>query len=85
MTRWTVRSAPGGVRVLFAGGSRIVFRLSGTGTTGATLRVYIECYQPDRAMLDLDTREALAGLVDAAERIADIVRHTGRTSPSVIT
>ncbi len=78
-------SAGQGVRVLFAGGSRIVFRLSGTGTTGATLRVYIECYQPDRAMLDLDTREALAGLVDAAERIADIVRHTGRTSPSVIT
>ncbi|MBE0695120.1 MAG: alpha-D-glucose phosphate-specific phosphoglucomutase [Aquamicrobium sp.] len=74
-----------GVRILFAGGSRIVFRLSGTGTTGATLRVYLECYQPDPARHGLDTQEALAGLIDAAERIADISQRTGRTAPSVIT
>lgn len=74
-----------GVRILFAGGSRIVFRLSGTGTTGATLRVYLECYQPDPARHGLDTQEALAGLIDAAERIAGISQRTGRTAPSVIT
>lgn len=74
-----------GVRILFAGGSRIVFRLSGTDTTGATLRVYLECYQPDPARHGLDTQEALAGLIDAAERIAGISQRTGRTAPSVIT
>ena len=74
-----------GVRVLFAGGSRIVFRLSGTGTTGATLRVYIERYEPDPARHDADTQEVLAALTRAAEAIAGIARRTGRTAPSVIT
>lgn len=74
-----------GVRVLFEGGSRVVFRLSGTGTSGATLRVYIERYEPDPARHDMDTQEALADLIAAADEIAGIRRHTGRTSPSVVT
>ncbi|MCO5156830.1 MAG: alpha-D-glucose phosphate-specific phosphoglucomutase [Aquamicrobium sp.] len=74
-----------GVRVLFAGGSRIVFRLSGTGTSGATLRVYLECYEPDAARHGRETQEALSGLIAAAERIAEISRRTGRDAPSVVT
>ena len=78
-------SANQGLRVLFEGGSRIVFRLSGTGTEGATLRVYLERYEPASGDLDRETADMLADLVAAAERLADIVRHTGRTQPSVIT
>ncbi|WP_374545844.1 alpha-D-glucose phosphate-specific phosphoglucomutase [Rhodoblastus sp.] len=74
-----------GVRILFADGSRIVYRLSGTGTSGATLRVYIERFEPDLAKHDLETQAALAKLIAAAEKIADIRRHTGRDEPSVIT
>src|SRR5690606_22072645 len=74
-----------GIRILFEGGSRIVFRLSGTGTSGATLRVYIERYEPDPNKHDIDTQEALADLIAAAEDIAGIRAHTGRTAPSVIT
>ncbi|TGP85905.1 MULTISPECIES: alpha-D-glucose phosphate-specific phosphoglucomutase [unclassified Mesorhizobium] len=74
-----------GIRVLFEGGSRVVFRLSGTGTSGATLRVYIERYEPDKSRHDLDTQEALADLVAAADDIAGIKSHTGRDKPSVIT
>ncbi|UCI18481.1 alpha-D-glucose phosphate-specific phosphoglucomutase [Mesorhizobium sp. B2-1-8] len=74
-----------GIRVLFEGDSRVVFRLSGTGTSGATLRVYIERYEPDKARHDLDTQEALADLIAAADDIAGIKSHTGRNKPSVIT
>ncbi|MER9652442.1 alpha-D-glucose phosphate-specific phosphoglucomutase [Mesorhizobium sp. M0152] len=74
-----------GIRVLFEGGSRVVFRLSGTGTSGATLRVYIERYEPDKARHDLDTQAALADLIAAADDIAGIKNHTGRDKPSVIT
>ncbi|MBZ9977903.1 alpha-D-glucose phosphate-specific phosphoglucomutase [Mesorhizobium sp. BR-1-1-10] len=74
-----------GIRVLFEGGSRVVFRLSGTGTSGATLRVYIERYEPDKSKHDLDTQEALADLISAADDIAGIKSHTGRNKPSVIT
>ncbi|MET3660691.1 alpha-D-glucose phosphate-specific phosphoglucomutase [Aquamicrobium ahrensii] len=74
-----------GIRILFAGGSRVVFRLSGTGTSGATLRVYIERYEPDPARHGLPTQEALADLIAAAEEIAGIRGHTGRDRPSVIT
>ena len=74
-----------GVRVLFSGGSRIVFRLSGTGTSGATLRVYLECYEPDPARHGLDTQAVLAGLTEAAGRIAQIAERTGRAAPSVVT
>lgn len=74
-----------GVRILFEGGSRVVFRLSGTGTSGATLRVYIERFEPDPAQHDLATADALADLIAAAETLASIKERTGRTEPDVIT
>ncbi len=74
-----------GIRVLFEGGSRVVFRLSGTGTSGATLRVYIERYEPDSARHGIETQEALKDLIAAADEIAGIRAHTGRNKPSVIT
>lgn len=74
-----------GIRILFEGGSRVVFRLSGTGTSGATLRVYIERYEPDAARHDIDTQEALADLIAVADEIAGIKSRTGRQEPSVIT
>ncbi|MGG7516847.1 alpha-D-glucose phosphate-specific phosphoglucomutase [Allorhizobium undicola] len=74
-----------GVRVLFQGGSRVVFRLSGTGTSGATLRVYIERYEPDASRHGIETQEALADLIAAAEELAQIRARTGRDAPSVIT
>jgi phosphoglucomutase len=74
-----------GLRVMFEGGSRVVFRLSGTGTEGATLRVYLERYEPAGGNLDADVAMMLADLVAAADAIAGIARHTGRTLPDVIT
>ena len=78
-------SANQGIRIGFIGGSRIVFRLSGTGTEGATLRVYLERYEPVGGQLDQETGDALADLIAAADAIAGIVRLTGRTAPDVIT
>ncbi|RHZ92433.1 alpha-D-glucose phosphate-specific phosphoglucomutase [Cereibacter sphaeroides] len=74
-----------GVRILFQDGSRIVMRLSGTGTEGATLRLYLERYAPGPEGLDLDPQEALAPIIAAAHEIAGIERHTGRREPDVIT
>jgi len=74
-----------GLRVIFAGGSRIVFRLSGTGTEGATLRVYLERYEPPGGRLDAAVADMLEDLVAAAEEIAGIARHTGRSEPDVVT
>lgn len=74
-----------GARVMFACGSRIVFRLSGTGTEGATLRVYLERYEPVGGRLAEDTPFMLAELIAAAEAIAGIAAHTGRTAPDVVT
>lgn len=74
-----------GIRILFDGGSRIVFRLSGTGTSGATIRVYIERYEPAGGTLDRETGDAIADLVAAVETLAGITRHSGRTAPDVIT
>jgi phosphoglucomutase len=74
-----------GVRVLFKDGSRIVYRLSGTGTEGATLRVYVERYAAGPGGLDLDAQEALAPVIRAAHQIAGIAPHTGRTAPDVVT
>jgi phosphoglucomutase len=74
-----------GIRVLLEDGSRIVYRLSGTGTAGATLRVYIERYEPDASKHGLDTQTALADLISHADALADIKRRTGRAAPSVIT
>ncbi len=74
-----------GVRVMFACGSRIVFRLSGTGTEGATLRVYLERYEAPDGRLAEETPAMLADLIAAAEAIAGIAAHTGRTAPDVVT
>lgn len=74
-----------GIRILFEGGSRIVIRLSGTGTSGATLRLYVERYEPEPARHNIDTQEALADLIAVADEIAGIKRHTGRSGPTVIT
>jgi phosphoglucomutase len=74
-----------GLRVLFEGGSRIVYRLSGTGTEGATIRVYIEAYEPDPSRHGLDAQEALRPLIDVALRLSDLRERTGRDRPTVIT
>jgi phosphoglucomutase len=74
-----------GVRILFAGGSRLVYRLSGTGTGGATLRVYIERFEPDPSRHGLKTQDVLRDLIALSRELAGISRHTGRTEPSVIT
>ncbi len=78
-------SAHQGVRILFENGARIVYRLSGTGTEGATLRVYLERYEPGPGNLDLDPKPALGSVVAAARSIAEISRFTGRSEPSVET
>ena len=74
-----------GIRIYFEGGARIVFRLSGTGTSGATLRVYMEFYEPDPSRHNRDTQEALADLITAADELASIRKLTGRDAPTVIT
>lgn len=74
-----------GIRIFFEGGARIVFRLSGTGTSGATLRLYMEFYEPDPAKHNIETQKALAGLIAAAEEVASIRSLTGRDTPTVIT
>ena len=78
------RSEKQGVRVMLEDGSRIVFRLSGTGTEGATLRLYLERYEPDPARHEIAAQEALAGLVALAEKVARIAEISGRKVPDVI-
>jgi len=74
-----------GLRVLFESGARIVFRLSGTGTEGATLRLYIEQHETHPEHLDADPQELLGPLIDAASRLGDIPGLTRREKPDVIT
>ena len=74
-----------GIRLHFEDGSRIVYRLSGTGTSGATLRVYIERFEPDPARQNQDNEEALAGLITLSRECARIAHYTGRHAPTVIT
>jgi phosphoglucomutase len=74
-----------GLRIVFGDGSRIVYRLSGTGTSGATLRVYIERFEGDASRHDQETQAALADLIALADRLAGIRERTGRAAPSVIT
>lgn len=74
-----------GVRVVLDDGSRVVFRLSGTGTEGATLRVYLERHEPDASRHDAPVQQALAPLVALAEAVAHIRRHTGMDAPTVMT
>jgi phosphoglucomutase len=74
-----------GVRIIFTDGSRIVFRLSGTGTGGATLRIYLESFEPDISKHHLDAQEALATLIGIAMKISELRKRTGREKPTVIT
>lgn len=74
-----------GIRIGFEGGDRIIYRLSGTGTEGATLRVYIESYEDSPDSLNQDTQTALSELIELANQLANIAVLTGRTVPTVIT
>jgi phosphoglucomutase len=74
-----------GLRVEFEGGARFVLRLSGTGTVGATLRVYYETLEEDTARHDLDPAVALRDVIAASQEIAGIAELTGRTAPDVVT
>ena len=74
-----------GLRVLFENGNRIIYRLSGTGTEGATLRVYIEAFEPDVTRHHDDTQQYLTPLIQLADQIAGIGERTGRDAPTVIT
>jgi phosphoglucomutase len=78
------RSDKQGIRILLDDGSRIVFRLSGTGTEGATLRLYLERYVADASLHEILTQDALAPLVALAEKLAHIIESTGRKIPDVI-
>ncbi len=74
-----------GIRIGFEDGSRIVFRLSGTGTVGATLRVYLECFEPNPERHGLATAEVMQPLVEVALGFAEIAQRTGRQEPDVVT
>ncbi len=74
-----------GVRIVMTDGSRIVFRLSGTGTEGATIRVYLERYEADPGRHDLETQQALSSLIAIADNVSELRARTGRAQPSVIT
>ncbi len=74
-----------GIRIGFKDGSRIVYRLSGTGTQGATLRVYLEAYEADPEQHGRETAEVMAPLVKIATELAEIKARTGRSDPTVIT
>jgi phosphoglucomutase len=74
-----------GVRIIFTDGSRIVFRLSGTGTGGATLRLYLESFEPDVSRHHLDAQQLLATLISIALKISELRERTGREKPTVIT
>jgi phosphoglucomutase len=79
------RTTGQGIRVMFEDGARIVYRLSGTGTAGATLRVYLERFEPDPARHGIETQAALADLVALSRSLAEIEARTGRGQPTVIT
>lgn len=74
-----------GIRLGFEGGARAVMRLSGTGTSGATLRVYLERFESDPKRQLMDPQEALSGIAAAAAEIADLVKRTGRKAPDLMT
>jgi phosphoglucomutase len=79
------RATKQGLRVSFEDGGRIVYRLSGTGTVGATLRVYIEDFSDDSATFGDDPQDALADMIAIADELAGIEEHTGRDAPDVRT
>lgn len=74
-----------GIRVLFHEGTRIIYRLSGTGTEGATLRIYFERHESDSAQQAQDPQTALSELIAIASQLAEVEHYTGRTAPDVVT
>jgi len=74
-----------GIRIGFEDGSRIIYRLSGTGTVGATLRIYLEKFEEDSAKHNQDAQDALSFLINLAEQFCEVKKRTGRTEPTVIT
>uniref|UniRef100_A0A0D6QXZ6 Alpha-D-phosphohexomutase alpha/beta/alpha domain-containing protein n=1 Tax=Araucaria cunninghamii TaxID=56994 RepID=A0A0D6QXZ6_ARACU len=74
-----------GIRFVFTDGSRIIFRLSGTGSAGATIRLYVEQYEPDVSKHEMDAQTALKPLIDVALSISRLKEFTGREKPTVIT
>ncbi len=74
-----------GIRVMFEDGARIIFRLSGTGTEGATIRIYLESYEADVSLHHLDANEALDDLIRAVEALSRLAEFTGRNGPTVVT
>lgn len=74
-----------GIRIGFENGSRIVFRLSGTGTVGATLRIYLEKFEPDSSLHSQDAQLALAELAELAEQFCEVKKRTGRTEADIVT
>jgi len=74
-----------GIRIGFVNGSRIIFRLSGTGTVGATLRIYLERFEPDVTKHTQDAQVALSELINLAEQLCEVKKRTGRTEPDVTT
>lgn len=78
-------SSKQGIRIGFDNGSRIIFRLSGTGTVGATLRIYLERFEPDASKHGQDAQVALAELINLAEQFCEVKKRTGRIEPDVVT
>ncbi|MGZ5026298.1 MAG: alpha-D-glucose phosphate-specific phosphoglucomutase [Methylobacter sp.] len=78
-------SSKQGIRIGFTNGSRIIFRLSGTGTVGATLRIYLERFEADASKHNQDAQVALAELISLAEQLCEVKKRTGRTEPDVVT
>ncbi|MCX7146763.1 MAG: alpha-D-glucose phosphate-specific phosphoglucomutase, partial [Sulfuritalea sp.] len=74
-----------GLRIVMDDGSRIVFRLSGTGTEGATLRIYLEAFEADLLRQKVDAQQALGGLIHIADELSQLKQRTGRELPTVIT
>ncbi|XP_076441132.1 phosphoglucomutase-1-like [Babylonia areolata] len=79
------RFVPQGLRIIFKDDSRIVIRLSGTGSRGATIRMYIEGYESDRVLFEKDSQEVLQPLITIALQISKLKELTGRDKPTVIT
>ena len=79
------KSVRQGINIPFEGGARVVFRLSGTGTQGATLRMYLEALETDLNLLQNDPQKALADVIKAAHEITELPHRLGRHIPDVIT
>lgn len=74
-----------GRRFVFTDGSRVIFRLSGTGSSGATIRLYVERYEPDQSKQGENAQQALKPFIDLALRVSKLKEYTGREKPTVIT